>query len=106
MEGVINAGVINITLSDHFMPYIAIKKKQVTYGTTSFKCRQLKDFTPEMLFEDLNNEDWTEFYNAVNTTECWEVMYKIFFKVLDRICPEKNYKNVKKHVVNRSRRNC
>lgn len=36
---IISSGTIQLNVSDHFMIFVLIKKKRITYGTTTFKCR-------------------------------------------------------------------
>lgn len=93
---VIVAGTIKITLSDHYMTYIIIKKQQVKLGTTTFTCRVLKNLVLEDLEEQLQSVDCSDFYSCNDPMLCWEIMYSHYLEVLDKQCPEKTFKEVKK----------
>lgn len=90
------AGIIRLTLSDHFMIYILIKKQHVTYEKTTFTCRQLKNFSEEKLSMMLESVDWGVYYDLENMNECWKFIYNVFISILDELCPEKTYLNVNK----------
>lgn len=78
------------------MTYITIKKQKVNLGTTSFPCRSIKNLVESELDELLQSLDWSEFYNSTDSNECWKIMYLNFLEVLDTLCQEKTYKDVKK----------
>lgn len=96
ISDVTHSGVIQTTISDHYMTYVIIKKQPVKYGTTSFTCRITKNLKYEKLEEELQNQNWEDFYQTTDPTKCWNIMYSLFLNVLDNLCPEKTFKEVRK----------
>lgn len=48
------------------------------------------------LKKELNQINWEDYYKLDDPTECWEFIYNRILKILDKLCPEKTFNNVKK----------
>lgn len=60
------AGVINYGISDHHLTFISLKKNIEKKKKVSFSCRNLTNYTPELLRLNLENVNRNNFY----PTEC------------------------------------
>lgn len=56
----------------------------------------MRNFTQEALIDELDNVDWSQYYAARDPTQCWQMMYQYHCHILDKICPEKEFKEVKR----------
>lgn len=82
-------------LSDHCATYIILKKKKVTYGTTTFTCRVMDESTTGKIQMQLANIRWDDFYALDDYDSAWNYFYGQYLTILDEVCPEKHFKNVK-----------
>lgn len=95
-EKVRSSGILDINISDHYPVFIVLKKLPTAYERVSFKCRQTKYLNLDELHQQLNDEDWSKFYNETDVNAAWSEIYNIYTAVLDRLCPTVEYVNVKR----------
>lgn len=90
------AGVVKITLSDHLMTYLLIKKQHTIYEKRTFVCRQLRNLDEERLVEEIEAVNWDIYYTMNDVNTCWQFIYDTLIMILDMLCPEKRFENIKK----------
>lgn len=95
-SNVSGSGVLDCHLSDHLPTYVTLKKPRQKHEYTSFTCRALKGLDEDLLEENLALIDWREFYSYTEPDECWDFMLNTMIKILDEMCPERTFLNVKK----------
>lgn len=95
-EFINNAGVADQMISDHYATFVILKKPKLQYEKTTFTCRVLKNLKLSELEEQIEIADWSEFDSCNDVTKCWAHMYAIYIQVVDLLCPEKTYTNVRK----------
>lgn len=96
LNNVVGTGVIELNISDHFPTYVIIKKQKVKHKKTFFTCRVMKNYSDQKLGEELERIDWSDFYALETPADCWELMYRKLLVVLNKLCPEKCFNNVKR----------
>lgn len=95
-ESFIAAGILDYYISDHQPTYITIKKSKSKYETTTFMCRSLKNLDSKRLEEQFENVDWDKYYEYDDPDKCWDFILNTIIKLLDEMCPEHSYSNVRK----------
>lgn len=60
-----DSGVLEETISDHNPVYCIIKKPKLKYERVSFTCRQMKNYTYEGLYNELEMIDWAGFWECI-----------------------------------------
>ena len=90
-EKVSQSGVVDIGLSDHMMIFCTrkISKGQIGKHQT-IQIRSMKNYTAEILNDELCNVDWSGVLNCDNVHDAWCNFKLEFTKVLDKICPVKH----------------
>lgn len=58
----VNCGVIELSLIDHFLTFLTIKKPCTKYEKVTFTCRSLKTLDEQVLEDKLNEIDLSEYY--------------------------------------------
>lgn len=96
MDKVAHVGVIETFVSDHYPVYLVLKKKQLHYERVTFKYRQIKDLTTEILENKLLSVDWNDYYMEKDPEKCWKFMYDLLLQAFDDLCPIKEQVNVKR----------
>ena len=87
---VANSGVIDILLSDHDMIYITRKKEKNKYNRVHFLGRSYRNYVKEELRQHLENKDWTQYFDLLNPSECWQYLSNCIKEKVDEMCPLKH----------------
>ena len=75
---VANAGVLNVSISDHEMIYITKKQNKREKELLEFKGRSYRNYDKEKFVHDLQSLDWTDVLNESNPERIWnEVLQRI-----------------------------
>lgn len=91
-ELVSESGTVPCNISDHDLIFIVFKKKSINTKKASvyYEGRQMSNYTTSKCHSKLENYDWNEFYTSRSPTDCWNLLYKAYLKVLNEICPIKS----------------
>lgn len=90
-----HANVLKYGLSDHDITFLIIKKSSSKPKRDSFTCRDLSNYSPEMLMNIINNQDWMPFYNEDDINASWTILYNQYIDALQLIAPFRTMYNVK-----------
>lgn len=83
-----NYGKISYGVSNHDIVYYSKKRyNEAQKKDCSFTCRSLKNYKYEELDAALNEISWQDFYNALSTTNCWEILYNKYLTCLNKLAP-------------------
>lgn len=91
-----NHGIIEMSISDHFLTFLTIKKPKTHFERVTFTCRNHKNLNEQTLKGKLQEVNWAEYYELTELEKCWNFLYKKLIEIFDDICPEVTYNNVKK----------
>lgn len=91
-----DSGVLDCHISDHLPTYVTIKKAKQIYERTTFTCRNIKGLDEDLLAERLREVDWKVYYDYMDPEMCWDYLLSVMIKILDDMCPERTFRNVKK----------
>lgn len=91
-----NHGVIEMSISDHFLTFLTIKKHKTQFEKVTFTCRSHKNINEQILKGKLQEVNWADYYELTEQKKCWNFLYKKLIEIFDDICPEVTYNNVKK----------
>ena len=87
-----SSGPLNIHLSDHLPVHVIKKHLHVKTGLRSFKGRSYRNFNKEIYLQSIENCNWTYFENCNDSAECWDVYENMLKRMLDVLCPVKDFK--------------
>lgn len=93
---IMQKGIIDNHLSDHYPIYLTIKKQPTTYEHVTFTYRMMKNLDEKDLEQRIQQIDWSNYYTLESPAECWEFIYNALIEIMDELCPEKTMTNVKK----------
>lgn len=71
---IIESGVIDINMSDHYAIFIIRKKTHIPHNKTTFTCRATKYFDREIFCEILKDHNWNELYTETDTEKGWNIL--------------------------------
>ena len=78
--------------ADHSATFIVRKQVKIAKHKEFICTRRAKDFDPENIKIDFENENWSEFENSNDVNIKWEILISKIRKVLDRNCPVRTFK--------------
>ena len=84
-------GTMNVNVSDHLPVYLIRKKVKFPNDKIDFKGRSYKNLNKDTVENMLRNVDWTNFAN-LDVDSCWKFMLENIMDILEKLCPEKNFK--------------
>ena len=90
-EIVKESGVMDINVSDHLPTYFIRKKTKIKNENVSFKGRSYKNLDADILTEKLYEFEWND-YAYRNVDVCWNILIDRITKVVDSLCPMKEFK--------------
>ena len=90
-EFISNAGILDLNFSDHQAVFISRKKLKIEKSKIEFKGRSYKNYNIIDFQESLRKMDWVEFFGIEDPNESWDMLYDRIIKILDVMCPEKNF---------------
>ena len=85
---------MNVNVSDHLPIYFIRKKVKEKYNKIDFKGRSYKNLNKETVHGILEDIDWTLFAQ-MGVDDCWDYLYNNMKSILNKLCPEKNFKFAK-----------
>ena len=92
-EHIMNAGVMDIFLSDHSLVYCTKKKVKQHCEYNTFEGRSYRNYNRDTLLEYLNGIDWNVYWSLTNPNDCWLFLYNNINLCLDTMCPVRKRKN-------------
>ena len=87
-----NAGIMNVNISDHQIVFITKKKQKDIRKKVVFRGRSYKKFDEVRFIEYLTNHDWKLFDNDTNPESCWKYYISVITEYMDKVCPIKDFK--------------
>lgn len=91
VKNIAQTGVINYGISDH-LPVFLVKKRQHDKPEQYIYKRSFKNYDVDTLDEKLHEIDWSILDLLVDVNLAWSIVYKGLLKLVDSMCPFKNFK--------------
>ena len=91
-EYISDSGILDLNFSDHQAVFITKKKIKVKNSKIEFKGRSYKNYDINVFQDSLREIDWRDFFGIEDPNECWDLLYSRIIGILDKMCPEKNFK--------------
>lgn len=85
------SGTFETHISDHEPVYVVRKKARIRPERVSFRCRTFGNYSKDCFQEELNNFDWTEFFELEDPDTAWSYLYELLLNVADKHCPFKDF---------------
>ncbi|XP_072028290.1 uncharacterized protein [Amphiura filiformis] len=85
-----NCGVIQTSISDHYMIYAVRNCKPVKGEHKSIEYRCFKSFDEKMFVDDLTSVPWNEIEKFRNVNDALKLWYEMFERVVDKHIPKKS----------------
>ena len=95
-QEIASKGPMNIHLSDHLPIHIIRKYEYVKPTYRKFKGRSYRDFVLGDYLQSIENCNWDYFDHCQDPTECWDIFENMLKRMLDVVCPVKEFKVVDK----------
>ena len=89
-------GVSNVSLSDHQMILLTLKKLKIKKKKCDFTGRSYRNYNIDNFQSNLQNHSWEGFDNARTVTEKWKILINKITYEIDQVCPLRNFKLSKK----------
>ena len=86
---VLDAGVLNDFISDHYSIFSIRKKKRESHITVKRKVRDYRVFNENVFETILKGKNWDDFNATPNPDVQWEVILKYVNEILAIMCPYK-----------------
>ena len=86
-ENIVKATVIPAELSDHDMIGCSRKINNTKYKPRSIKCRNYKNYNPELAMQELRNSKWKDFYECDDVTTAWNFLRDGLLKTINTHAP-------------------
>ena len=88
-----NYGVLNCSLSDHLPVFMSRGCNKTDFSKPIFKrVRSMKNYSQELLLEELKKVNWTSVYIATHVDESLRQFVTLFHGVIDLIAPHRDIK--------------
>ena len=87
-----SSGVLNVHISDHLPVHVIREHQHVKNGFRKFKGRSYRNFEMDNYLTSLENCNWTYFDECNNSTECWDIYENMLKRMLDVVCPVREFK--------------
>ncbi len=84
------SGVIQTSLSDHYMIYAIRRAKPMKGQHKTINYRSFKDFDEDNFISDLSDLPWDDIERIDNVDEALNVWYSMLFDVVDKHLPKKS----------------
>ena len=92
-SGVIaEAKILDWNFSDHLAVMVKRKRAHVQQTKITFKGRSYRNYSKEELQGALLEEDWNQFYGAMDPSVCWGILEGKIKTYLDVHCPLKSFR--------------
>lgn len=89
-------GAIDYGLSDHNLIFMCIKKQTSNSKShENFRCRNMKNYSRDLLNHELMNIDWSKFYLMSEPNLMWAYMYNSYLAAAEITAPMCEMKGVK-----------
>lgn len=89
------SGVVPYGLSDHYLTFLSLKRNLPKKDKINFECRKMKNYDRNVLFELINTQDYSLFYESRDPAASWEILYQIYLNCLNSVAPLITVYNIK-----------
>lgn len=91
-KNIVHSGVINYGISDHLPVFLVKKRQHIISEHEYIHKRSFKNYDIDTLAERLCELDWTILDLLVDVNLAWSMVYKGLLKLVNDMCPFKNFK--------------
>ena len=96
-QNVVNSGVFQLGISDHFLVYMTRKVNYArTGGSSIIETRQFKRFKAENFLQDLEQKDWNCIVSHSDPNKMWDAWRNLMMSAIDKHAPLKKKRVGKK----------
>lgn len=81
------SSITDYNVSDHDITYLLYKKEVIPPQKVTFSFRSKRDYNLAVLLHKFEIFDWSKFYAAETTTDCWNILYQSYLCILDSVAP-------------------